>query len=112
MLSSADSLSRRSLLIQFGWAILGILLIASWHGADMRPAELWRDSGNMAKFAADFFPPKFADWRVYLDEMLVTLEIALWGTALAVVSAVPMALLASSNLVPWWCYQPVRRLME
>jgi phosphonate transport system permease protein len=95
-----------------GWALLVVLLMASWKGADIRPAELWRDSGNMAQFAAEFFPPKFHDWRLYLDEMLVTLEIALWGTALAVVSAIPMALLASSNLVPWWVYQPVRRMMD
>jgi len=44
--------------------------------------------------------------------MLVTLQIALWGTALAVVTAIPMALLASANLVPWWVYQPMRRLMD
>jgi phosphonate transport system permease protein len=112
MLSTAALASRRSTLMQVGWALLLILLAASWNGADMRPSELWRDSGNMAQFAAEFFPPKFRDWRHYLAEMLVTLEIALWGTALAVVSAVPMALLASSNLVPWWVYQPVRRVMD
>jgi phosphonate transport system permease protein len=28
------------------------------------------------------------------------------------VSAVPMALLASANIVPWWIYQPMRRLMD
>jgi phosphonate transport system permease protein len=44
--------------------------------------------------------------------MIVTLQIALWGTALAVITAVPMALLASSNIVPWWVYQPMRRLMD
>jgi phosphonate transport system permease protein len=49
---------------------------------------------------------------MYLDEMVITLQIALWGTALAVVTAVPLALLASSNIVPWWIYQPVRRLMD
>jgi len=66
----------------------------------------------MASYAADFFPPNFRQWRLYVDEMVVTLQIALWGTALAVITAVPMALLASSNIVPWWVYQPVRRLMD
>jgi len=78
----------------------------------MRPAELFRDSSNMASYAADFFPPNFRQWRLYVDEMVVTLQIALWGTALAVVTAVPMAFLASANIVPWWIYQPVRRLMD
>jgi phosphonate transport system permease protein len=78
----------------------------------MRPAELFRDSDNMNQYAAEFFPPDFRQWRMYVEEMVITLQIALWGTALAVVTAVPLALLASSNIVPWWVYQPVRRLMD
>jgi phosphonate transport system permease protein len=103
---------RRSLVRPFGWAILLALLAASWKGADMRPVDLWRDSGNMATYAADFFPPNFAQWRTYVEEMVVTLQIALWGTALAVLTAVPLGLLASANIVPWWIYQPIRRLMD
>ncbi|HQY78102.1 MAG TPA: phosphonate ABC transporter, permease protein PhnE, partial [Rhodoferax sp.] len=30
----------------------------------------------------------------------------------AVITAIPMALMASANLVPWWVYQPTRRLMD
>ncbi len=94
------------------WGVVLALLAASWQGADMRPLDLVRDSGNMATYLADFFPPNFSDWRIYIDEMVVTLQIALWGTALAVVTAVPLGLLASSNIVPAWVYQPVRRLMD
>jgi phosphonate transport system permease protein len=94
------------------WGFIVVLLAASWQGADMRPVELFRDSSNMASYAADFFPPNFRQWRLYVEEMVITLQIALWGTALAVITAVPMALLASSNIVPWWVYQPVRRLMD
>ena len=78
----------------------------------MRPAELLRDSGNMATYLRDFFPPDFRDWRIYLHEMIVTLEIALWGTALAVILAVPCGLASSSNIAPIWVYQPMRRLMD
>lgn len=109
---AATAGSRRSLSWYLCWGSLLALLALSWQGADMRPMELWRDSGNMKTYAAEFFPPKFGHWRLYLDEMLVTLQIALWGTALAVVTAVPMGLLASSNIVPWWVYQPVRRVMD
>ncbi len=103
---------RRSLGWYLGWAALFTLLALSWRGADMRPLDLWRDSGNMATYAAEFFPPDFTQWRVHVQEMLVTLQIALWGTVLAVVTAVPMALLASANIVPAWVYQPMRRLMD
>jgi len=95
-----------------GWAVLVLVLGASWEGADMRPMTLLQDSGNMVKYAADFFPPNFGQWRFYVSEMVVTLQIALWGTVLAVISAIPLGLLASSNITPWWVYQPVRRVLD
>ncbi|KAG0731976.1 hypothetical protein G6F23_014775 [Rhizopus arrhizus] len=49
---------------------------------------------------------------MYLDEMIVTVQIAVWGTFLAIVVAVPLGLLCSSNMVPAWVYQPMRRLMD
>jgi len=103
---------KRNLAWQLSWAALLILLAASWKSADMRPLDLFKDGGNMATYAAEFFPPNFTQWRMYLQEMVVTLQIALWGTVLAVVTAVPLALLASANIVPWWVYQPVRRFMD
>jgi phosphonate transport system permease protein len=95
-----------------GWAVLVLVLGASWEGADMRPLTLLRDSANMAKYASDFFPPNFGQWRFYVSEMVITLQIALWGTVLAVISAIPLGLLASSNITPWWVYQPVRRVLD
>ncbi len=103
---------KRSLTWYVFWVLVLMLLAGSWQGADMRPLDLLRDSGNMATYAAEFFPPNFSQWRMYVAEMVITLQIALWGTALAVVTAVPMALMASANLVPWWIYQPTRRLMD
>jgi phosphonate transport system permease protein len=88
------------------------MLAASWHGADMRPLDLVRDAGNMAAYSRDFFPPDFRQWRLYIEETLVTLQIALWGTFLAVLCAVPLGLLCASNLAPAWVYQPLRRLMD
>jgi phosphonate transport system permease protein len=107
-----DALPRTSLAALLSWGVVLALLSASWKGADMRPFDLVRDSANMAAYAADFFPPRFDQWRVYLREMVVTLQIALWGTALAVVCAVPLGLLSSANIAPWWIHQPVRRLMD
>jgi phosphonate transport system permease protein len=104
--------SRRSLTSAFAWAACAGLLLWSWQGAEMRPGDLIRHAGNMQIFARDFFPPDFHDWRIYLDEMLITLHIAVWGTVLGVVCAIPCGLLSSSNLVPRWVYQPVRRVMD
>ena len=94
------------------WGVLLAVLAGSWRGADMRPLDLFRDAGNMAQYAGGFFPPDFSDWRNYLEEMLVTLQIAVWGTALAIVGSVPLALLAAENITPWWVHQPVRRVLD
>ena len=70
------------------------------------------ESGNILTLIKDFFPPDFTDWRLYASEMVVTLQVAIWGTLLAVVCAVPLGILSSDNIVPWWVYHPVRRLMD
>ena len=97
---------------QLGWLVVLAVLAWAWQGAEMRPLDLWKDAGNMGTFARDFFPPDFHDWRIYLKEMLVTLHIAVWGTVLAIVAAVPLGLLSAHNVAPVWVYQPVRRIMD
>ena len=103
---------RRSLATMLVWGLVLALLVASWKGADMRPLDLVRDSGNIVRYLSGFFPPNFGDWRNYVLEMIVTLEIALWGTALAIVCAVPLGLLAAANITPWWIHHPVRRVLD
>jgi phosphonate transport system permease protein len=103
---------KRSWITTVAWVGLAMLLAWAWRGADMRPLELVRDSSNMAVFGRDFFPPDFHDWRTYVSEMVVTFHIALWGTVLAIVCAVPLGLMCASNVVPLWVYQPTRRAMD
>jgi phosphonate transport system permease protein len=94
------------------WAAALAVLAWAWQGAEMRPLDLVRHSANIGTYAADFFPPDFRDWRIYVREMAITVHIAIWGTLLAVVAAVPMGLLSASNITPAWVHQPVRRAMD
>ncbi|MBI1206358.1 MAG: phosphonate ABC transporter, permease protein PhnE [Azospirillum sp.] len=110
------SLPRRSLrhsLFGFaGWLGFALILAWSWQGADMRPLDLVRYSGNMVMFLEGFFPPNFHDWPTFVAEMLVTIQLAVWSTVLAVVCAIPCGILSSDNLAPWYIVQPMRRLMD
>ncbi len=96
--------------------ILLVVLAAlaySWGPAEMgRWTFLFTDAGNMAEYASGFLKPNFSEWRFYLEEMVVTVQIALWGTFLAVVFSVPFGILSAHNMAPWWVNQPVRRLMD
>ncbi len=94
------------------WGALLAVLVLSWRGADIRPLDLFGDAGNMAEYASGFFPPDFTEWRFYASELLITLQIAVWGTALAIVSAIPLGLASAANIAPWWVRQPVRRAMD
>ncbi|MBZ8132022.1 phosphonate ABC transporter, permease protein PhnE [Afifella sp. IM 167] len=106
------SLSERlySLLI---WGGVALVLVWSWGPSEMwRIPHLWSDAGNMAEYAGGFLSPNFRDWRYYASEMVLTVQIAVWGTVLAIVFGIPFALLSSSNIAPIWIVQPVRRLMD
>ena len=94
------------------WGFMAGLLAWSWEGADMRPMALWEDAGNMSAFAKGFMPPDMHRWPTFLAEMIVTVKIAIWGTGLAVVTAVPFGILSSENIAPGWVVQPIRRLMD
>lgn len=99
----------------FNWLIIVgifVILAISWHGGEMAPWKLVKDSGNMWVMAKEFFPPDFTHWRLYLDEILVTLYIAIWGTLLGIIFAIPLGLLCASNIAPTWVQQIVRRLMD
>jgi phosphonate transport system permease protein len=108
----AEAVGKRTWPQYAGWGLFLVLLAWAWHGAEMNPMALYRDSGNMATFAADFFPPDFHEWRAYLKEMIVTVQIALWGTVLAIVCSIPLGILCSENITPWWIHQPLRRVMD
>lgn len=99
-------------LATLSWGLLLLTLGWGWQAAEMKPLVLFTDGGNMLEFAGDFFPPDFRDIGYYLEEMVITLHIALWGTMLAIICSIPLGLMSSENLAPAWIYQPTRRLMD
>jgi phosphonate transport system permease protein len=108
---------RRSLPVRarvwFLWLTIAALLAWSWGPAEMRKiGSLFTDWRNMAEFSAGFMRPNFRYWEAYAWEMVETVQIAVWGTALAVFFGIPFAILASANVCPPWIVQPVRRLMD
>ena len=102
--------------IGFNVLIIGVIvLLLAWAfiPAEMKNAVfLWTDAGNMAEFGRDFLRPNFHEWEMYISEMIVTLQIAMWGTAISILLGIPFALLSSANIAPIWIVQPIRRLMD
>lgn len=89
------------------------LLVWSWGPVEMyRWVSLFTDASNMGEFASGFLKPNFLDWDIYVADMIVTIQIAVWGTFLAVIVGIPFAILSSNNICPVWVVQPVRRVMD
>lgn len=96
----------------FYLAIILVILIYSGQQSDLSVIELIQGGGNMADYISRYFPPDFTDWRLYLQDTIETIAMGLWGTILAAVVAVPLAVFASENLCPSWIVFPIRRALD
>jgi phosphonate transport system permease protein len=95
------------------WGGVALALALSFLPAEMfKLPLLFSNSENMQRFLSAFLRPDFSTWPLYLEKMLLTLQIALWGTVLAVVLAIPLGLMCARNVAPGWIVQPTRRLMD
>jgi len=110
---SIPKISMNHKLKNFGvTTIVLLILIGSYYGAEIDFGNLYEHSGNMVLYLKGFMQPDFLEWQDYLYQMLVTIQIAIWGTLLAIIFAVPFGILSSSNITPIWVHQPVRRIMD
>jgi phosphonate transport system permease protein len=96
-----------------GWAVLIVLLVTSFKAVEMGNIELlFTNSANTQTLLKEYLHPNFSDWRNYVDKMWLTIQIAIWGTVLSVIMAIPLSLLCASNIAPQWIVQIARRLMD
>ena len=103
------------------WGGVAVLLVVSFFPAEIdKFPKLFSDSANMQSFAKDFFAPfnpasdRFMDanWSLYIAKMWETIQMALWGTFLAIIIAGPLGLVGARNIAPAWIQQPVRRVLD
>ena len=95
------------------WGAVIILLLVSFGPVDMGHfSKLFTNSENMREFGKDLLHPDFTNLRLYISQMWLTLQIAVWGTSMAVLIAIPFGLACSRNVAPVWLQQPMRLLMN
>ena len=95
------------------WGGIIVMLIASFGPAEMTKFPLlFSNSENMRQFGSGFLHPDFSGWQDLVGKMWLTIQMALWGTTLAIVFAIPMGLLGARNVAPPFVQLPIRRLMD
>ena len=104
---------RQRLIDLLVWGGVFLLLANAFGPTDMSHLpRLFSNSRNMRQFGLEFVHPDFQYWKLYIAQMWLTVQMALWGTLLAVVIAVPFGLACARNLSPIWLQQPMRLLMN
>jgi phosphonate transport system permease protein len=97
---AAERRSRRA--VRTGvWAAAAIAVL--WFtGAQigMNPAALVRGVPFMADFFSRMFPPDLGHLRLLGDATVETVQIAVWGTLLAILFSIPLALAGARNTTP------------
>jgi len=91
-----------------GTAALVVVVAWAWHGTGFELGRLGGSLAPLAEFLGRMSPPDLSVLEVAAKSTAETLQIAVFGTFLAVVFSIPPALLAASNLTPPWIHQPVR----
>jgi phosphonate transport system permease protein len=95
------------------WGGLALVLAFSFRPVEMQKfTKLASNGRNIVEFASAFIHPDFGYLSVYLAKMWETIQIALWGTTLAILLAIPLGLLGARNVAPVWVQQPVRRVLD
>jgi phosphonate transport system permease protein len=92
---------RRRALTHSAW--VAPLLIALWWSAariKLSLPALADGLPNMADFFGRMFPPELSYFSLLWQPAIETVQIAAWGTVLAVILSIPLALLAAKNTTP------------
>jgi phosphonate transport system permease protein len=74
-----------------------ILVVASWHEIGMGVLPLFTGVGNIFRFLGKCVPPEFVGFGHTVDLALVTACMAVVGTALAAILAIPVGFMAARN---------------
>src|SRR5262245_11944136 len=82
----------------FGWGTGIVALGWAIHGSQVEPAALLQGLPHMADFVWRMFPPSLGLAPSLLGPTLETVQMAIVGTLLAIVLAIPLALGAARNL--------------
>ncbi len=98
------------------YALIGLFLALLGFGAGpveiSHVARIVTNTQHMRDYAVQFMHPDFSDWRLYVEKMVLTVLIAVWGTALAMLIAIPLGLVCARNIAPNWIVFPVRRFID
>ena len=93
-----------------GWVALSVAVLGyAAVQIGLNPAAMVRGASHMWDFLTRMFPPELSYVRLLGDATIETVQIAVWGTLLAVLFSIPLSLLAARNTTPHLPLPPFKR---
>ena len=103
----------RDSLLRAGGLLLLVLLIGwALAGVNFRWEKLSVSLPRMADFFSRMVPPDLTVVPTVLTATTETIQIALFGTFLSIITSLVLGLLAAVNLSPRWVHQPAKWLLS
>jgi phosphonate transport system permease protein len=101
------------LLFYIIFVIMAALYYTSWHGVGAKIKDLIDGWPNIVNMMSQLFPPDWGYFSTILKPILETVKMAIWGTTLGSLLAIPFTLLASRNVfVNKWVSGITRTIMN
>jgi phosphonate transport system permease protein len=94
------------------WAGLGAFVLWNVVSLQVDPARVSRGLGRARTVFGRAFPPDFERWELLLEGVVESLQMATLSTALGVLLAVPVALMAARNVAPPPVYAAGRAIVS
>ncbi|HEV2055960.1 MAG TPA: phosphonate ABC transporter, permease protein PhnE [Methylomirabilota bacterium] len=94
------------------WLALGAFLVWNAASLELDPARIQRGLARAGTLFAKAFPPDFHRWRLLLDGIVESLQMATLSTALGTALGIPVAVLAARNVVPLPVYAAGRGIVS
>lgn len=96
---------------RMGWIILAVYTMYALSTLDFSWPRFITGLENGIMFLGRMWPPEFARWRIMVEDLIESLQIAILASAIGVTLSLPLGFLAARNLMPAVVTWPVRGLI-
>ena len=88
--------------VRAGWALAFLYALYAANYLDVSWARFIQGLGNGGQFLSEMVPVDFSRWKLLIENLVETIEIAVIASAFGVFFSLPIGLLAARNLMPAW----------
>ncbi|BBD08203.1 phosphonate ABC transporter, permease protein PhnE [Desulfovibrio ferrophilus] len=98
-------------LARLGWVALAVYTIYALSALDITWDRFVMGLGNGAEFLGEMIPPNFERWKLLVENLIETVEIAIIASAFGITLSLPIGLMSARNLMPAWATWPARTVI-